>query len=390
MTATGQATPRATRWPSVVAGVLTVSLLVTVDVTVGAVLGAGGRPLAADWRNLVAFALVAAAAVPAWRWFDESVHELASQHHEPYAAIQAISGPRGDAPTLAEAIARATHLDWVEVDLDGIESSGARRSGTTSVEIPIAYADQKLGVIRTAERRQGRGITRADHAVLSELAHQLALRVIAERAAVRAVESRNQVVTAREEERLRIRRDLHDGLAPSLASIQLQLKALQRRVHDQEDLRPTVDGLLADLEHTSSDLRRLVYGLRPPLLDELGIAGALEHQFAALDRPSLIIDVKTEALPAAVEVALLRIATEAVHNVVKHSRADRVEVTIVREGELIRLTVSDDGTGIPADARPGIGLAAMRERADEVGGSLSIGSHPGGGTAVVAEIRDAP
>jgi two-component system NarL family sensor kinase len=385
----GQATTGTGRWPSVVAAVLTFAMLVTGHVTVGAVLGAGGRPLSLIWQDVVALVLVTVAAVPLWRWLHVSVHELASQHHEPYAAIQTISSPGADAPTLAAAIVRATHLDWVEVDLDGTESTGVRRPGTAGVEIPVEYADQQLGVIRTAERRPGRGITRADREVLSELAHQLALRVVAERAAARAVESRNQIVTAREEERLRIRRDLHDGLVPSLASIQLQLKALQRGLDDREKLRPAVDGLLVDLAHTSRDLRRLVYGLRPPLLDELGLAATLEQQFAGLDRPQLLVDVGTDSFPAAVEVALLRIATEAIHNAVKHARADRVQVTILRNGDLVRLTVTDDGDGIPAGVRPGVGLAAMRERADEVGGTLSIGSRPDGGTTVVVELRDA-
>jgi signal transduction histidine kinase len=381
---------RATRWPSTVAGVLTLATLATVYVVVGALLGTGDRPLVVGWPNALALAIVAAAARPVWHWLDESVHELATQHHEPYAAIQVISSPGAGAPTLASAIARAAHLDWVEVDLDGTESAGVRRPGTAGVEIPIAYADQQLGVICTAERRPGRGITRADREVLGELANQLALRVVAERAAERAVESRNQIVTAREEERLRIRRDLHDGLAPSLASIQLQVKALQRGLDDHHALRPTVDGLLDDLAHTSSDLRRLVYGLRPPLLDELGIAGALEQQFAAIDRPRLQVVADVSDLPAAVEVALLRIATEAVHNAVKHARADRVDVAIVRAGDLIRLTVTDDGVGIPVDVVPGVGLAAMRERADEVGVTLTIRPTPDGGTTVVAELRGPP
>lgn len=388
MTAAGHTTSRATWWPSIVSAVLTLAALVTAYVSVSSLLGAGDRPLGATWANAVAVGLVVVAARPLWRWLDEGVHELASQHHQPYGAIRAISSPGAGVPTLAEAIARAAHLDWVEVDLDGTESAGVRLPGTAPIEIPIEYADQQLGVVRTAERRPGRGITRADRDVLRELAHQLAMRVVAERAAARVLESRNQIVAAREEERLRIRRDLHDGLAPSLASINLQLKALQRGLDDQDRLRPAVDALLADLSHTSRDLRRLVYGLRPPLLDELGIAGALEHQFIGIEGPDLHVDVSVADLPAAVEVALLRIATEAVHNALKHAHADRIDVSIVPDGKLVRLTVTDDGVGLPTDVVPGVGLAAMKERADEVGGTISVSSSPDGGTSIVAELRD--
>jgi signal transduction histidine kinase len=370
-----------------VAALLTLAALATAYVSLGSLLGVGDRILAVTWQNALTLVLVILAARPVWKWLDEGVHDLASQHHEPYGAIRAISSPGAGAPTLPSAIARAAHLDWIEVELEGTESVGRRPPGTTQVEIPIVYGDQRLGAIRTAERRPGRGITRADHDVLRELAHQLALRVVAERAAARVLESRNQIVTAREEERLRIRRDLHDGLAPSLASIGLQLKALQRGLGDHDSLRTTVDGLLADLAHTSGELRRLVYGLRPPLLDDLGLAGALEHQFAGVDGPGLHIDVRVTDIPAAVEVALLRIATEAVHNAVKHAHANRIDVAIVRTGELLRLTVTDDGVGFPPDVMPGVGLTAMRERADEVGGGLTVDSAPNGGTRIVAELR---
>jgi signal transduction histidine kinase len=201
--------------------------------------------------------------------------------------------------------------------------------------------------------------------------------------------SRQRLVSAREEERRRLRRDLHDGLGPTLAALGLKLETARNRLRPD----PQADALLADLaERTQAavaDIRRLVYALRPQALDELGLVGALRQ--VASGAPALRSGgrgVELEApdrlppLPAAVEVATYRIAQEALTNVVRHSYAQTCTIRLQLAGGGLRLSIDDDGTGLPADRRVGVGLTSMRERAEELGGTFGIEPRPGGGTCV--------
>ena len=183
--------------------------------------------------------------------------------------------------------------------------------------------------------------------------------------------SREHLVTAREEERRRIRRDLHDGLGPVLAALAMQ--ADHARELTRRDPRKTEE-LLADItaqaQAAVADIRRLVYDLRPPSLDELGLVAALRAHAANLQsRVEVVIDAPAALPPlsAAVEVAAFRIAQEALTNVVRHAQARRCELRLVLDDDL-RLEISDDGIGLPAVPRAGVGLTSMRERAEEVGG----------------------
>jgi two-component system NarL family sensor kinase len=238
---------------------------------------------------------------------------------------------------VALAVARAVNLRWVEIELDAIVNTGRRPDDAAVIEVPVEFHGEVFGAIRVGERRRDTRLTPADRDLLKELAHHLALRVAAERAAERLAHSRAELVAAREEERLRIRRDLHDGLSPSLASIHLQLKALQRSMGEDDTHRSTVAGLIEDLRHTSADLRRVVYGLRPPMLDDLGLRGTLAHHFGASTQPEVRLDFEDPAVTAALEFALLRIATESVAHAV-HARATEVVVTVCEKHGLVHLT----------------------------------------------------
>jgi len=360
-------------WRSLVAALLLAVALLAVYVVIGTVLGQGATPLAVVWQNGLALAGSALTAVPLWRWLRDRVHDLADSFHEPYVAVTAVSTdvPRTASDT-AGAIAQALHLPWVEVVLEdetGVAGHPVSRAAIT--EIPVRYAEVQHGVIRVAERRPGAGLTRADRDVLGALAEQLALRLSAEQAVQRLAESRTEIVAAREEERVRIRRDLHDGLGPSLAAVQLQLKALERGLPDDDRRREVVTELLANLREISADLRRLVDGLRPPLLDEVGLPRALEEMFAGVSGTTARVVAQEGPVPAAVEVAVLRIAGEAVTNAVKHARATSIEVVEVSATAVV-LSVADDGTGISPSAVARVGLSSMRQRAEELGGTLDI------------------
>lgn len=191
--------------------------------------------------------------------------------------------------------------------------------------------------------------------------------------------SREQLVKAREEERRRLRRDLHDGLGPQLASLTMRAEAARDVVlADPGRAREVLEGLAEQAQAAVADVRRLVYALRPPALDALGLMGALRSQLSHQDYSGLCItiDVPEElpALPAAVEVAAYRIAIEALSNVVRHAKARSCTVCLTMDektGKLC-LEVADDGRGIGEDRGAGMGLTSMRERAEELGGSCTI------------------
>jgi two-component system NarL family sensor kinase len=205
--------------------------------------------------------------------------------------------------------------------------------------------------------------------------------------------SRESIVTAREEERRRIRRDLHDGLGPVLSALQLQLGALRTLVHQDPDAAEALAAELRDeMRAATGEIRRLVYDLRPPMLDEFGLAGAIRTLGAAVPNLALAVDTPEPmpALSAAQEVAFYRIAAEAVHNVIRHSGAACCDVTLAQAGDQLVLTVRDNGSGLSQGRAVGIGFASMRERAQELGGSVSVLSSPDEGTTVSATIPYAP
>jgi two-component system, NarL family, sensor kinase len=198
--------------------------------------------------------------------------------------------------------------------------------------------------------------------------------------------SRERLVAAREEERRRLRRDLHDGLGPILTAVTLKADAARSVLAAAPD---RTDALLAELrgdaKQAIGDLRRIIYDLRPAPLDELGLLGALGEQVDRFGHQGLLVTLQAPpalpVLPAAVEVAAYRIVTEALTNAARHAHASRASVTVsVADG--FCLEVQDDGTAATANGhgwRPGVGLVSMAERVAEVGGTLQAGPTPAGG-----------
>lgn len=188
--------------------------------------------------------------------------------------------------------------------------------------------------------------------------------------------SRQTIVTAREEERRRLRRDLHDGLGPTLAAQVFRIGVAQQMV--QKDPAKAV-ALLTDVESgirdTLANVRQLVYDLRPPMLDQLGLVGAIED-FATQQegRVEVQLELPTTVakVSAAVEVALFRIVQTALDNVVKHAQATCCHVQLRVAEAAITLTITDNGIGIGGQHAPGVGLTSMQERAEELGGTLRI------------------
>jgi signal transduction histidine kinase len=189
------------------------------------------------------------------------------------------------------------------------------------------------------------------------------------------------VVALREDERRRLRRDLHDGLGPALAAIGLKAGLAAREVPNGSAARDLLGEIDAEVKASLGDIRRLVEALRPPVLDELGLLGAVRSRATALTG-DLTIEVTAEesigSLPAAVETAAYRIVVEALTNAIRHSGGSRCLVSISVLNDALLLSVSDDGSGLDPGRTPGVGIRSMQERAAEVGGMLSVQSAESG------------
>jgi signal transduction histidine kinase len=203
--------------------------------------------------------------------------------------------------------------------------------------------------------------------------------------------SRERLVAAREEERRRVRRDLHDGLGPMLGGLTLKLDVADDLVgRDPGAAHALLRDLKAQVQTAIADIRRLVYALRPPALDDLGLVAALRAEAMQYELSGLRVTIDAPepmpALPAAVEAAAYRIVQEALTNVVRHAGARRCAARLALRDGAVQLEVSDDGLGLPPARGRGVGLASMRERAEELGGTCVVEPLPAGGTRVRATL----
>ena len=249
----------------------------------------------------------------------------------------------------------------------------------------LTYGGQPAGSLTVGLREGERRLDRADRRVLGLLAAPLAVAVHATVVSAELQASRERLVGAREEERRRLRRELHDGVGPTLTGIALTADAAANLLGDPPRARELLDSLRRDTRAALADVRRVVEDLRPPALDELGLVDALRQRAEQLGRRAdgavvrVRVDVPPDvpALPAAVEVAAYRIATEALTNIARHSQAGSAVVRLTY-GDGFEVSVSDDGpTSGPWP--PGTGLQAMRERVAELGGAFHAGPSPAGG-----------
>jgi signal transduction histidine kinase len=282
----------------------------------------------------------------------------------------------------------------------------------TLLELPLTFQGEALGRLLVAPRSPGEPFSPREHRLLTAIADQAGAAASAVQLTLALQRSRERLVLAREEERRRIRRDLHDELGPTLASQTLRLDAAIDLIDAQPDrAAELLTTIKARNQAIVAEIRRLVYELRPPALDELGLLGALRAAVRQLGATTPQISFAgtpdpLPSLPAAVEVAAYRIALEAITNAIRHAEATRCAVRLELEGDrgtrkegtlplrtsgsrpaptaALLLTISDDGRGIDPHAPRGVGLRSMRERAEELGGSLTITPTSGGGTTIMA------
>jgi signal transduction histidine kinase len=298
--------------------------------------------------------------------------------------------------SVVKTIADSLRLPYAAVELrlgDAWRPAAAYgREPPQVVAFPLISQRETVGRLLVGTRAPGEQLSSDDERLLADLARQAgpATHAVALRRALDA--SRADLVTMREEERRRLRRDLHDGLGPTLAGLTLGLDTAQALAPGQPELRELLDRLKAEMQRALTDVRRIVYGLRPPALDELGLTGSLREDVGRLqyEMPTLAVSLDAPAdgladLPAAVEVACYRIVTEALTNVARHAHATRCLVRI-QLGHGLGVEVCDDGVGLPEGWRTGVGIASMRERVAELGGDLVIEPLLPRGTRIAARL----
>jgi signal transduction histidine kinase len=354
--------------------------------------------------SLAATGLVATLFQPLRGRLQRGVNRLMyGERDDPYAVISRMGrrlettlAPESVLPTIAETIAQALKLPYAAIlfkEGEGFRTAAAYGSPRGEPEtLPLVYQSEEIGRLVLSPRAPGEGFSDSDRSLLEVLARQVDVAVHAVKLTTDLQHSRERLVATREEERRRLRRDLHDGLGGQLAGLNVQAGALRRLIpRDPDAADELVVELRDELRSAIADIRRLVYDLRPPALDDLGLVESLRQlaeRYGSKDEPLRVMLEAPEELPnlpAAVEVAVYRITQEALTNVARRARA-RTCVVRLAVNDDVTLEMVDDGVGIPAERSAGVGLSSMRERASELGGSYIVQSVPKGGTKVLVHL----
>lgn len=380
--------------------------------------------------SLIATGLVAATFAPMKEWLQRRINRLLKgRHDDPYAVLLELGSrlmeplaPDAMLTAIAGQVKDALRLPYagIAIAIEGQETviaeAGERKEGHELYAFPIIYRGKTLGTLYAASRSAGETFTAEDSLFLEVMLRHAGplvnnadmlqgMRKLAED----LQESRERLVLAREEERRKIRNNLHDDLAPRLAGLALNAATARKYVEkNPSEAIAMLDNLSQVIRSSVQDIRALVNDLRPPALDELGLIGAIRVRMDELSKPTILMAGETGVKPlyfqmespsslpslrAAVEVAVYRIVTESIVNVVKHANATVCRVRLeVEEARQLKVEITDNGIGVAH--RPslsgasggGIGLLSMRERAAEIGGECGIERLDEGGTRVWAVL----
>lgn len=274
---------------------------------------------------------------------------------------------------------------WIDVDGYGIVASttAVNRGHDGAFQLRLRHGGSTLGHLTVVPPDTESSLDSIATRVATEIAPHVALVANAWRQERDLEQAKLRLIRSREEERRRIRHDLHDGLGPILTGVAFSADAVANLVDvDNTEARRLLGAARADVGSALDEIRRIVDDLRPPALDELGLIGAIRQHAQRLPHLNVTVSgsLPTAALPAAVEVAAYRIATEALTNAARHANATRAQVDASVNGDL-RISVLDNGAD-HTQWVSGVGLTSMRERADELGGALSAGPDDQGGIVI--------
>ncbi len=358
------------------------------------------------WLSLVATGLVAALFQPVREQVQRFVNQLLyGERAEPYKVIAAL-GQRLEAtfasdavlPTIAQVVQESLQLPYAAIALEQNGASEVAAAAGAPLGEPISFAltyqGALVGHLLVTPRRGDAALDTADRALLADLAQQAGLAVHGVRltAELRQMantlqQSRERLVLALEEERRRLRRDLHDDLAPTLVGLSLRAGTIGDLIEtDPAKARMLAENLDNAIRDAVGNIRRLVYDLRPPALDNLGLLAAIRErarEYSTTQGLQVEVDAP-DTLPhlsAAVEVAAYRIVQEGLLNVVKHAQAHTCHIAITL-GDGLTIEIMDDGIGLPASRTSGVGLRSIRERAEELRGTCEITQSSERGTRI--------
>ncbi|MFD8321727.1 sensor histidine kinase [Kitasatospora purpeofusca] len=355
---------------------------------------------------------------PTTRWVVRAVDRFYyGDRARPYQVVRALAerlsravSPADAPPLLCDTVVGALGLPGARVVLHTRtgphELASVGTVGPNSQVFPLSYEGAVIGDLYAPPRAGQPELDAQDHEVLRFLADQAAPAIASLRMYEELQRGRRQIVLAREEERRRLRHDLHDGLGPTLSGLRLGVDTARATVPEGSSAARSLRAVSAGIGQAIDELRRITEGLAPAALAGEGLAVALRRLVAELDGPrvriALVLDPDPPpGLAAAVEVAALRISGEALHNVLRHSAAGQARLTLRVRPEAVVVEVWDDGRGFPPDrsvpvgaagprrAGSGLGLRSMAERAEELGGRFTTGNHDGG-ALVRAELPRTP
>jgi signal transduction histidine kinase len=393
---------------ALVHGVLTVLVIAAYAITVSGLAVLLHKNAGAEVA-LGAAGLVALAVQPLRSLVQRRVNSMMfGDRDDPYRAITKLGRslettalPEEVLPSVVETVAGALRLPYVAIELESqtgpvVAASTGALIGDT-VRLQLTHHARGVGWLVLGTRARSERLGAADLRLLEDLARQIGVAARAVQLMHDLQRSHALVVLARDQERCRLQRNLHDGLGPMLAGIGLAAQAARNLAQcDPTAADALLARVVADSRAATADVRRLVYDQRPLELDRLGLVEALREQVARLRTPgegasneNLVVEIDASPdlhdLPAAVEVAAFRIALEAFVNVWRHANARSCTIRLAID-QALHIDVIDDGDGLAADARPGVGMASMQERAGGIGGVCTVTRPERGGTRVHAEL----
>ena len=370
-------------------------------VAVVAILDAAVRQRSGLGSSIVATIVVAVGFNPLRAWLQRGVNRVFyGARQDPVRALTEVGARLGQVATPAGSgltgvlAALCQVMRWPSATLTagGRELAQYGSPPATRHAVDLMQGDDMIGQLVIGLRSGEQQPTAGDERVLALLAAPLAVAVHATMLSGELTAARGRLILAREEERRRLRRDLHDGLGPTLTGVVLKADAARLLAHsDADKTAALLTELRSSVTDAVNDIRNLVYNLRPPELDGLGLAGSLREHAQRLthrvDGSPLAVRIDAPGLaelPAAVEIAAYRIATEALTNVARHSAASAATVSVTTDGSTLCLQISDNGLAAESGTwSPGVGLASMAERAAELGGHCQAGPSRHGGVVTV-------
>lgn len=375
---------------------LTVGIALTFTVIVGLLghLLPQGNQL---WLLVLAATLVAVGMEPARRTLTHSTRQLLfGEGDDPARVLQRLSGllslqAQTGLQTALDEVRQAMRLRGLRLQLLNGEVIQSGSETSEGESFSLVAQGERLGQLNVAYRSPGEPFSEGERELLRAVAWQLAGSARAWQLRADLARAQDKLVRAGEEERLRLRRDLHDGLGPALSALGLKIEAARLLMsHSPERAQEQLLQLKTEVQDSVSEVRRIVHDLRPPKLDDLGFTGALKDLAGSVEEAGLHISCDLmpldDLLDAATQVALYRIAQEALTNVLKHAGASHVSLKVFKqEGEVV-LECLDNGVGLPEVREAGVGSRSMRERAGALSGSLELRDAAGGGTVLRARI----